>query len=569
MSRGHQRTFSALESQPSPIDSSAPTQVSEDDFCLFPLDQPGVRPVASIFPLLHLALATGPVCLEIPETLFVSEAGRDALLFNDEKRSLRLYESCEALNQFFTQCSHRLTPSEPNIPLYIYHSEGAGYRVLYDSAEAVRLWKGSREASRTLQRYIVPRAAEPTKIRVVWKKDQGFRRFRIQKKAFAVFKGRKAPRSNSYNSLTSAYKYDLCTFRHAGQLKKSSFSPSLPFKSVLYEELSKQQTSKSGRSTPSPVAIHSNESFLVSSRLEGDYRIEEVVETLPVAERMAQTLRDAIGRVVLGEEEVLEALAYDVIQGSAGEFYLVSTKWIQVMKRPVAALPCVIGDTADPVVDVPTQDRSLRRKFTRVLQSQRSGALPKAPFIDLKDIQAHQVLNYQPHFPTLSLPSLDPDPALIQLRTCLSEAESHLDSMQQHAAVYRSLSKEVQTVKLQQYNEKKLEQILSKVYGKMRIDPLTMDYFQGKNTGEINMIKQGFYKAFTGVDNYYFKRNVKKRHEGMGISSRVFAQFIRIFVEVMREEGVTSDDIHLVESHLRRFAEEVVEDEEGDTARPV
>ena len=562
MSRGHQRGFSSIEFPPTSIDSSVQPQVSEEDLCLFPQDQPGFRPVASIFPLLHLALAAGPVCLEIPETLFVSETGRDALLFNDEKRSLRLYESSEALEQFFAQCCHRLSPSESSLPLYIYHSEGAGYRVLFDPAEAVRLWKGSREASRTLQRYVVPRATEPTKIRVVWRKDQGFRRFRIQKKSLAVFKGSQAPRSNSYNSLTSAYKYDLCTFRHAGQLKKSSFSPYLPFKSVLYEELSRQQASKSGRTSPLP---HSNDSFLVSSRLQGDYRIEEIAEVLPVAERMAQTLRDAIGRVVLGETEVLEALAYDVIQGTAGEFYLVSAKWIQVGKHPVAAVACPTDCTMQLKGELPTRDRGLRRKFTRILLSQHSSPMPKAPFIDLKDIQANQVLHYQPHSP-LSLPSYEPDPMLTHLRASLSEAESRLDSMQQHAAQYRSHSKEVQTVKLQQYSEKKLEQVLAKVYERMRTDPLTMDYFGGKNKGEINMIKQGFYKAFTGVDNYYFKRNVKKRHEGMGISARIFAQFMRIFVEVMREEGVKSDDIHLVEGHLRRFAEDIVEDEEGETA---
>ena len=566
MSGGHKRAFTTFESLISTSESPAPTQVSDEDYCLFPQDLPGIRPLNSIFPLLHVALATGPVCLEIPETLFITETGRNSLLFNDDKRSLRLYESSEVLDQFFAQCSNRQTLSDSTLPQYIYHSKATGYKVLFDQVEASRLWGSSREPSRTLQRYIVPKAAEPTKIRIVWRKDQGFRRFRIQKKSLAVFKGRKMPRSNSYNSLTSPYKYDLCTFRHAGQLKKSSFSPTLPFKSVLYDEL-RQLANKTGRSSPAVVQTHANDSFLVSSRLEGDYRIEELTEALPKAERMAQTLRDTIGKVALGEEEVMEMLAYDVIQGEAGEFYLVNTKWMQVGKAPVSAEIRSASPAEKPQVESLEGQRSLRERFTRVILSPRSGPqLSKVPFIDLKDIQARHALSYRPLHPSnppasSSFPLMDP--MLLQLRTTLSEAESQLDCMQEQAAMHRYRNREVQKVKLEQYSEKMLEQVLSRVYERVRTDTLMMEYFSGKNTGEIAMIKHSFYKAFTGVDNYYFKRNVKKRHEGMGISTKIFRQFMRIFGEVMREEGIKSDDILIVQEHLQRFAEDVVEDEDA------
>lgn len=132
----HIRSVSTTDSLYS--SSFSPSLLTESGPCLPPFELPGFRAFPSIFPLLHLALSTGPVCVEIPETLFIAETGHDALLFNDEKKALRLFESGEVLEQFFVQCNDRVNAGEEGIPRFIYHSEMTGYKVLFEQEELIK-----------------------------------------------------------------------------------------------------------------------------------------------------------------------------------------------------------------------------------------------------------------------------------------------------------------------------------------------------------------------------------------------------------------------------------------------
>ena len=552
-----------------------PTQNSEDmgeESALLPHDSPGLRHLNNVFQLLHLSLVSGPICIEIPETLFVSESGRDTLLFNDDKRAIRLYESGDVISQFFVQCTQRYASAESDVPQFIFNSVSSGYKVLFTQPEAEKLWRATREHSKIMQRYIVPNAAEPKKMRVIWNRSGEIKRYWIHKKTIGtVFKGRRLPRSNSYNALTSSYKYDLCAFSHAGQLKKSSFSPYLPFRSVLLEELSQKQSLSSRTSPVRHKTKTTNDSFLVSSRHQGDSTIELVTESVPKAERMSQTLREVLNHFLVTEDDIIESLAYDVIQSAAGEFYLLNTKWMVMGKKPIEqAVYVVVEPSKTP--EPQGREVNVRKKFSHVMMSPRSECpIHKAPFIDLKDIQLQSTKNYLSKLPALQNRSpmqgnTPCDPLIPHLRDSLNQAESRLDSLLNAANAHRARNKEVEKVKLEKYSEKMLEQVLGKVYERVRTDFALCDFFRGKNKAEINMIKQGFSKAFTGIDNYYFKRSVKKIHEGMGISSTVFSKFVIIFIEVMREEGICSDDIDIVHSHLNLFFEEVVEDEVDEEA---
>ena len=155
-----------------------------------------------------------------------------------------------------------------------------------------------------------------------------------------------------------------------------------------------------------------------------------------------------------------------------------------------------------------------------------------------------------------------PPPNSINLRAEIEEAGSKLDTMLQAAFANRAKAEEDQTVKLESYpKENFLDYIIAKVYAKVTSDPDLADYFHNMDQREINMIKFGFSKAFTGVDNYYFKRTVKKVHEGLGITTAHFARFIELFLACLREEGVRSEDVEIVHRHLARWVDEVVEDD--------
>jgi len=526
-------------------------------------DSAGATPVHDLYQLLRIAAANGPVALEIPATLVVGKAGRDVLFFNDDKKLVKLYEAKDVLSQFFAQGLQRTAEDPSEAPLAFFRSQSTGFKVLFTVEDAEMLWKGTRDATKMMQKYILSSSGETSKVRIVWRRSGDPKRFKMHKRHTDFPRtGRRLPRSSSYNALKSAFKYDLNAFQHAGQLKKSSFSPYYPFPSVLCDETRQKLTSsKTALFSPRP-----NPQCDFSS-LASDYLIEPIVGNLPKAERMGQTIVEVLQHFVLREMEEIEELAYDVIQAEGGNCYLLNAKWMKVGRREAVESSLDVLETV-PEGGEKLQEMRLKQKFTDLMRSiAPESPCQKAPFIDLKDIKQENQRAYLTHhlhtWPLDSPPdSSTPDPLLSHLRSNLDQAESRLNDLMTAATLHRARAKEAENISLEKYSSEMLHQVLTKVYDRVRADLVLCKHFHGKSRGEISMIKSGFMKAFSGVDNVYFKRNVKRAHEGMGISTTAFAQFVQIFLAVMREEGIQASDIAIVHKHLQSFTEDIVEDED-------
>lgn len=494
------------------------------------LTEPGLTRLSHFYQLLHTSLGASPVQLQVPETLVVSEEGRDVLLYTGPSGAVETWEGVDLWSRYLDLCSGCLRRSgeTEEFPLFIFLVSGLPPKVLFSVAEARKMWNQSKDHTKRLQRFIIPYNNEVTKLRIVWSLDET-KRFAIKRRTpEPVLREAKRPTVKATSS-----------FNYASKLQRSSFSPYMPYKSTLTAAHSAES-----------LTLRQSETYYVSSRMEGECVTEQVYVAVPGAEAMIATIKAVICPQILRDEERVLELGYDTVQEADGRVYLLDVKWVKTGKLEVKRVAAVEE----------SKHKDVRQHFSRLLSSEPSA---KTPFIDMHEIQEQNVKMYLQRLATMpaGCPA-QPPPNSINLRAEIEEAGSKLDSLLQAACVNRMKADEDQKVKLESYpKENFLDYIIAKVYAKVTSDPDLADYFHNMDQREINMIKFGFSKAFTGVDNYYFKRTVKKVHEGLGITAAHFDRFIELFMCCLREEGVRSEDVEIVHRHLTRFVDEVVEDD--------
>ena len=494
------------------------------------LSEPGHILIPNFYQLLHNALNQSPIKLQVPETLVVSEEGRDVFLYTGETGEVEKSEGLDLWSRFLDQCSRGLTRSGEEFPLFVFLVAGTQPKVLFSVAEARKMWNQSKDHTKRMQRFIISPTNEISKLRIVWAVEET-KRFTIKRRAVepAVREVKRMPTSKANSS-----------FNYASKLQRSSFSPYMPYKSTL----------TTAAAPESPNVLRQSESFYVSSRSEGEYVTEQVYLVVPEAEGMAAAVKEVVCPQILRDDEKVVEVGYDTMQEASGKVYLLDVKWVKTEKIAKA----IHGDVEE------SKHKDIRKHFSRLLACEPSA---KTPFIDMHEIHEQNVKMYLQRFSTMPAGcAAHPPPNSINLRAEIEEAGSKLDTMLQAAFANRAKAEEDQTVKLESYpKENFLDYIIAKVYAKVTSDPDLADYFHNMDQREINMIKFGFSKAFTGVDNYYFKRTVKKVHEGLGITTAHFARFIELFLACLREEGVRSEDVEIVHRHLARWVDEVVEDD--------
>lgn len=444
------------------------------------------------FQQLEIALASSAVSLNIPETLLISEEGLAVLLYSDERGHIQECKGVELFQEFVSRCAKQFAGEldRQEFPLYVFSSKHS-HKALWTASDADKAWTASLDHTKLLQRYVLPKHKEPSKIRVVWR-DSEVRRYRIKKRGIES------------------------VLQHLRTRQRPSLKPG------LREPL-----------TPGRHSVMEEPTVQLAS----DYEWEELTLPLVPTERFYQILREVLSRF-LREDEALIELAYDVMQDSQDRFVFLNARWMQT------------GQPQHPA-------RDLRARFNSLMATKVPDAIP---FVDLKEVRAQNVQMYLHRFSTLAG---DQERIVVPTeRAALEQTSSKLDQLVKSVTASKQRNVEQQHVRLESYqNDQLLECIISRVYSKVLSEPMLQGFFASMSKREISMIKQGFVKAFTGVDNYYFKHTVKRVHEGLGIERRQFSRFVELFVQAMQEEGVRSGDVEIVSRHLNRFADEVIEDD--------
>jgi len=459
-----------------------------------PTQPPTAVALDTTFQQLEMALASSPISLHVPETLLISEEGQAVLLYNDERGYVQESKGVEVFQEFLSRCARQFAVEldRQEFPLYVFSSK-YGHKALWTAAEADKAWTASLDHTKLMQRYVLPRHKEPSKVRVVWRESE-VRRYRIKKRSIET------------------------VLQHLRTRQRPSLKPG------LREPM-----------TPNPGRHSVVEE--TTRQLASDYEWEELALPLVPTERFYLTLREVLGRF-LREDEVFTELAYDVMQDSQDQLVFLNARWMQA------------GQPQHPA-------RDLRAKFNSLMATKVPDAIP---FVDLKEVRAQNVQMYLHRFSSLA--GDQEHAAVPSEKAALEQTSSKLDQLVQTVTASKQRSAEQQHVRLESYqNDQLLECIISRVYSKVLSEPTLQSFFSSMSKREISMIKQGFVKAFTGVDNYYFKHTVKRVHEGLGIERKQFSRFVELFVQAMQEEGVRSGDVEIVSRHLNRFADEVIEDD--------
>ena len=455
--------------------------------------------VNNFYQLLHTALSSSPVHLRIPESLLQSEDGHDIVLCTRPDGCVAALPHT-SFPHFAELCDSRtrstLFPEVSEFPLCIFFTASAHHKVFFSYADAQKQWISSKDPTKLMQRFVPPASRVPSKLRIVWKNGI-FSRYIIRKRGIEAF---------------------LQSVNHTVQPGDKQVRSS---------------------ACVSPRYQHSRCShYIVSVHTDEEFQWELLDTELVQADRFLATVCRLVAK-----EHVVE-VAYDVLQDYEDQYCFLNAKWA-VVGTGTAHTP---------------RTQKLRQKFSEVMSGGHTG---KVPFIDLSEVTANNVKLYMSQVATGGGSSHGQMPASFTqscFKANLDAVGDKLDSLVKTLSTERQKHEDEQKVKLESYpNTNILDSIIAKVYTRVIADQELQEFFVGLGEHAIHMIKMGFTKAFLGVDNYYFKKTVKRAHAGMGINRNQFLRFISIFTAVMQAEGVRSEDVSLVCKHLTHFADEVVD----------
>ena len=185
-----------------------------------------------------------------------------------------------------------------------------------------------------------------------------------------------------------SFQHDLRKFRYAGQLKKSSFSPYMPYRSVLHEKLPE----------------------LSCSRMEKLLAL--VLETLE------------------GDRVYVQSLTLHILEDTEGRLFLLNVSQIVWAERERHTLPPVISVPAAPA----SKPRRSKRGTKESARNLFSRSIVHPPYIDLTDIQRENIRMYSPPLSDRLPATEDFSQPASPLAHTLAEIAKKMDSQRQQCS---------------------------------------------------------------------------------------------------------------------------------------
>lgn len=304
-------------------------------------------------------------------------------------------------------------------------------------------------------------------------------------------------------SRSSYFQHDLCTYRYAGRLRKSSFSPYLPYSSVL------------ARRVPQSKQLPQND-------------VQEIVGAcVALMQRRAGVLEGMT--LVLGEVAPARIFLIGVAR----------PVWRKERKSTMPPLPAPLQDLSEAQSPVKLH-KSLSEAFTR--------PLAKVPYIDTSEIQTQNIRLYkQIVAQSVSLDHRVPDAPCFAMARSLTSIAEKLDQQKRQLHVCRMASQTGQLL------DQELRDLARKAYHKCLKDDILGRFFPGTSEEACPHLSRQFEQALITQEKYYLSMKIRKIHSNLGISSDAFQRFVRLFHETMRENGVAESSQDIVVAHLHWY----------------
>ena len=423
--------------------------------------------------------------------LFVSwKSGRTVTAFTGcGSDTVKKSKGAEAWGSFFFQ------PTDVPRTYQVSHSNAwKTFPAIEDAHEFATITRDS---------YLIAALPEkPRKIRLVqWRRDA-----RLEEYIPGVTRSRNSSPRNS------VFQHDIGKFRYAGRLKKSSFSPYLPYSSVLTDKLPRS----AGVNPDVTELIQSVRLFLTKDR----FSLHSM--TLHVAEDLS---------------------------GSVSLLNVTDLLWAEKERKTLPPIIAVCNSTPTlPDIVQPKSDtkRSAESLFAR--------PLVRPPYIDSSEIQRKNIDMYARTFSdrawrTEEVPEAVPAP-LSPVARSLNQIAERFDQQRQQLEVSRLIHSKTAKLGIN------FKDLIRKAYGRFERDDLLSRFFHS-DTG-VQHLSEQFYMAITTPKNYYLSRRIHSVHQRYGITLEHFEQFLAKFREVMHEHGVSEEDADMVVSNIMSYKQDVV-----------
>ena len=525
---------------PSPLSQrSARIFTFSGDFDLKPCAGETVRLFPDLFQYVRTMVKREGCRLPIHDVLYYTRDEGEFCLISSKSGEIRCFEGQSAVTQFFHSSKFKSVVDEGFV--YAFQTDSANYSYFSTSDGASKIWKStSAPCKRIVKLSLHCRSARS--IRIVWSRTEGTTRT-LEQTSFGSAQPKNTRRELRFKTSLATPK--AC---HSSHLQKSSFSPFLPYSCVAAPSQPGSSLTPTYKRKPIPAFSHSK--TCASAGLQCEW----LSETVPVSLELEKEVTMVVKRMVR-PNDVLDSFCYDLEEETPSQWKVLCVKWIDTVASRTSEM-----STSPSEGSSSARMRTLQHRFAAVL-TPRSGKRP--PYIDTAEIHQMNIDRYLRSvtaLPTERSPRSS-DPTLTPITESLSTISHKFDCLMSAASSFRSTHKEGQRVKLENYRPDILDLVIERVYAKVRSEPTLRSFFDRKNRMEINMIKVSFAKAFSGVENCYFRKSVKSVHTGLGITSTQFTCFLRIFRETMSEEGIRPPDIETVLKYLSRFSLDIIEDE--------
>ncbi|OMJ87079.1 hypothetical protein SteCoe_11227 [Stentor coeruleus] len=232
-------------------------------------------------------------------------------------------EKKNSISEFF-----ELQPNEEGLPKYIHTSE-EGISISFSTKHALSLWGTCTSSKHMIQKFIIPQARIPFKLRVYWKATEGAKYFSIN--SSMNFPKARILKSNSFNMIIpSKFKHNLQDFPYAGQVLKSSFNYFMPEKSNIAScPRSVNITNKSTLQKELFLAKSSKDTVKILS--------DEVIgqEIKYMMNDLVNAINHNIGK---NDKKVVTELLVDFLLDESGIWYLYKCKGYKIDYMPSKTL---------------------------------------------------------------------------------------------------------------------------------------------------------------------------------------------------------------------------------------
>lgn len=314
----------------------------------------------------------------------------------------------------------------------------------------------------------------------------------------------------SGNASPAYFQHDLAKFKYAGQLKKSSFSPYMPYSSVLSERVPKFAGDRSNRCG----VVGCVQAFLRKPRA------------------------------------VLHSFVVHVLEDCEGDCYLVNvTNVVWAEREVLTVIPVLCEERKSPKLQLPARLKTEAKKSNFDLLTR---SLVRAPYIDSSEIRQKNIdlyrrslLNQQAQSsPGLSFPSATH--SLTEIADKLDEQRRKLE-----------LSKHAQTVSAI-LSRPELKEAVKSAWLELIKGDVLRRYFQGVSEERLVYIAEQFYATLIQPRSAFIGKRVRQSHQNVKVTSEAYDAFTGTLAKVLRTEGVEGEEKEALLERFRDYKQDLV-----------